>query len=147
MVYFGALGKTVLHFFESSKLPYKQFEKGDSEAEWIVDITTKASMEGEAHKYQEYYENSTLRIENERELAEKVAFEKGHDIDAACKSSLNVNSATEVNIFYALKTLFRYRTMRNYMNGEYIVRRDETNVRPPPPPRLVRACICKPFST
>lgn len=123
VVYFGTLGKSALRFFECSKLPYKQFHIGDSEAEWIVDITTKASLEGESALYQDHYASSNLKAQNDKDLDEKIAYEKSIDLDEGMRQSLKVQCETEVSILYAFKTLFTYRTLKNYKNGEFVGQR------------------------
>ncbi|KAK9867775.1 hypothetical protein WJX84_007302 [Apatococcus fuscideae] len=94
------------------------------DAEWIVNITTKADRDGKAGAFADKYAASALKASNDEE-------QDGHAIGAlkGAKSArasvmtlkeLSVTEGTVTPAWWAIKTLLKYRMGRDFMDAKFI---------------------------
>lgn len=88
-----------------------------------MDITTKASRDGEHDRYVEWYDQSELKRQNLAALDELITEERARQEDEEVKQVLGVNRETETSFFKGLMTLFRYRSSKNFRDPEFIGQR------------------------
>ena len=118
-IYFGANGKQALEYFHSVTPTLEGVRDGENEAEWIVDVTTLADRQGRQGVFIDAFEKSEHRRDAEKEVVRMN--EDYHLImDEATKAELAVTRDTVTPTWWALKTMFKYRTLKNYTNPEFL---------------------------
>lgn len=118
VVYFGANGKQAVEFFHQSCPALPGLKEGENEAEWIVDLTVQADRQGRSGDFAAAYESSEFKSAADSDIARLLA--KAEDLDDATKADLAVRRETVTPFWWALKTLFKYRTLKNYKSPDYL---------------------------
>lgn len=118
VVYFGQNGPQALNFFHNSCPAVPGLKEGENEAEWIVDLTTQADRQGRALEFSQAFEKSELKAQGDAEIEEHL--HDASDLDAVAKKELAVTRETVTPFWWALKTLLKYRTLKNYRNPEFL---------------------------
>ena len=140
-VYFGRQGGTAITHFESVVSGIKNFPplgKGESPAEWVVDMTTESSGNPEeVEKFAEAYRTSTVKadaFERHERLIKQYNLKRSASTHAlasddiaehaglAIKASATRESTT-VSIFWALWVFARYRIWKNIRNPQFLGQR------------------------
>ncbi|EFN50715.1 hypothetical protein CHLNCDRAFT_142571 [Chlorella variabilis] len=122
MTYFGANGTAAVEYFQA--LAHTEcsclegLKEGENAAEWIVDFTTQADRQGRAADLAVAYAKSQLKADADGEVERQLAM--ASDLDPATKKDLAVRRATTVPTWKALKTLFMYRTVKNYRSPDFL---------------------------
>jgi ATP-binding cassette, subfamily G (WHITE), member 2 len=118
VVYFGQNGSRALNFFHSACPLLPGLKEGENEAEWIVDLTTQADRQGRAEEFAAAYDKSDLKLQGDEEIDAQIA--AGSQLHAESKKDLKVQRETVTPFWWALKTLLKYRTLKNYRNPEFL---------------------------
>lgn len=92
--------------------------EGENEAEWIVDLTTKADRQGKAGDFAAAFEKSELKARGDEEIDAQLA--AASELSETAKKELAVRRETVTPTWWALRTLFKYRTSKNYKNPEFL---------------------------
>ncbi|KAI3436016.1 hypothetical protein D9Q98_002073 [Chlorella vulgaris] len=118
MVYFGPNGKHAVDYFHTKCPTVPRLKEGEAEAEWIVDLTTLADRRGLASEFAATYATSELKAAANKEIERQ--FSLAIDLDPETKKDLAVKRATTVPTWKGLKTLFQYRTTKNYRSPDFL---------------------------
>ncbi|KAK9815892.1 hypothetical protein WJX72_011513 [[Myrmecia] bisecta] len=126
MVYFGEAGMHAMEYFALKFPDIKPFDasRGENEAEWLVDTTTRADRQGLAGDFADVYEASELRERND-------AMMRGATGVGACGrgagrasvmtlGELEVKQETSTPFWHALKTLLKYRMLTNFKDPKFM---------------------------
>jgi ATP-binding cassette subfamily G (WHITE) protein 2 len=118
-IYFGANGSQALDYFHSVAPHLEGVREGENEAEWIVDITTLADRQGREGVFIDAYAKSEHRSDAEKEAAR---MNDSHQLfmDEETRAELKVTRDTVTPTWWALKTMLKYRTLKNYTNPEFL---------------------------
>ena len=123
--YFGPHGSVALNYFHevtnamSSGTAISGLKEGENEAEWIVDITTLADRQQRQQHFIDAFNKSELKKKCSEEI-DRIHREDNMVIDEVTKKELAVRKDTVTPTWWALKTMFRYRTTKNYRNPEFL---------------------------
>lgn len=118
VVYFGPNGKLALDYFHTQCPCLAGLKEGENEAEWLVDLTTQADRQGRAADFADTYERSEFKAAADKEIAAQLA--TASDLDEATRRDLAVRRDTVTPFWWGLRTLLKYRTLKNYRNPEYL---------------------------
>eukprot|EP01025_Chloroclados_australasicus_P023816 TRINITY_DN2402_c0_g1_i2.p1 TRINITY_DN2402_c0_g1~~TRINITY_DN2402_c0_g1_i2.p1 ORF type:complete len:652 (-),score=93.43 TRINITY_DN2402_c0_g1_i2:504-2429(-) len=117
VVYFGPNDQTAIKYFES--LPgVEPYDVGENEAEWITDIVTSADRQGLGPTFAETYATSDMCQSMDRKLTHIE--ETRTEITPEMKATLSIKRATTTPFFFALKTMFKYRSTKNFRDPEFL---------------------------
>ncbi|KAK9904972.1 hypothetical protein WJX75_006687 [Coccomyxa subellipsoidea] len=120
VVYAGPNGLSAIHFFEATNpsVPhYGQQGVADNQAEWIVDLTTKAERAGLADEFAARYAESNLRAANEEVLARDMA---ERQVSPQILKELRTRRATVTPFYWGVKTILKYRMGRDFRDPAYL---------------------------
>jgi ABC-type multidrug transport system ATPase subunit len=120
-IYFGPNGSVVLEYFHSvaPTSNVSGLKEGENEAEWIVDVTTLADRQNRQDTFIRAFEKSEHKSIMDKEISH--IHESRHTmISQETKKELSVKRDTVTPSWWALRTLFKYRTLKNYKNPEFL---------------------------
>jgi ATP-binding cassette, subfamily G (WHITE), member 2 len=121
VAYFGQNGANVVEFFQKQLPEAEGVPEGGNPAEWIVDLTTQADHDGKAAEFGTMYKDSKL---GQQSLLELEAVKPQHAaLDEDTQKALKVTRATETPSWWAFWVLFKYRTLTDWKNVEYLMPR------------------------
>ena len=117
-VYFGPNGKELVDYALDALPGIEKKSDGHSDIEWLIDVFTRADRDGTADTFATVYRSSDLksRVDAALDAVDKIA--ANPDDEASRK--LQVDSSTTVPFTHALWTMFKFRTRKNYADGEYL---------------------------
>ena len=117
-VYFGPNGKELVDYALDALPGIEKKSDGHSDIEWLIDVFTRADRDGTADTFATVYRSSDLksRVDAALDAVDKIA--ANPDTEASRK--LQVDSSTTVPFTHALWTMFKFRTRKNYADGEYL---------------------------
>lgn len=118
-IYFGANGRQALEYFHSVAPTLEGVRDGENEAEWIVDVTTLADRQGRQGVFIDAFAKSEHRTDAEKEVG-RMNKDYHMIMDEATKAELAVKRDTVTPTWWALRTMFKYRTLKNYTNPEFL---------------------------
>ena len=118
VVYFGAAGSSAVDYFHSAVPNVATLGDGDNEAEWIVDLTTQADRQGKSSEFAALFEKSQQKLDGDKMIDGQLA--QASQLDEEARSQLAVRRETVTPFWWALKTLLKYRTTKNYRNPEFL---------------------------
>ncbi|KAL4431462.1 hypothetical protein ABPG75_006718 [Micractinium tetrahymenae] len=118
VAYFGPNGKMAIEYFRDQCPHLEGLKDGENEAEWIVDLTTQADRQGRAADFGAAYAKSELKTAAEAEIERQLAM--ASDLDEATRADLAVKRETVTPFWWALRTLLKYRTTKNYKSPDYL---------------------------
>ncbi|KAG2450267.1 hypothetical protein HYH02_004778 [Chlamydomonas schloesseri] len=119
VVYFGPRGHNAIEFAQSACPNVKEFLPGYNDAEYLVDLVTEADIAGHSDKFADHYANSELAKENGAKI-DAYLCESADVLPEHIQKELAVRSATVTPWWWGLKTLVKYRTTKNYRDGEFL---------------------------
>jgi len=118
VVYFGNRGIEAVEYFEVNNPLTERMGQGANEAEWIVDLTTRADHEKKGGEMAELYAKSDLAARNQEDI---TTYSQQHFmLSAESLKELNTKRATVTPFWFAMGVLLKYRTKSNYRNAEYL---------------------------
>ena len=117
-VYFGPNGKELVDYALDALPGIEKKSAGHSDIEWLIDVFTRADRDGTADTFATVYRSSDLksRVDAALDAVDRIA--ANPDDEASRK--LQVDSSTTVPFTHALWTMFKFRTRKNYADGEYL---------------------------
>lgn len=120
-IYFGPNGSVVLDYFHSvaPTSNVSGLKEGENEAEWIVDVTTLADRQNRQDIFISAFEKSEHKSIMDKEIS-RIHEDKHMIISQETKKELSVKRDTVTPSWWALRTLFKYRTLKNYKNPEFL---------------------------
>jgi ABC-type multidrug transport system ATPase subunit len=109
--YFGAAGEAALAHYRAVPGASAQagLARGESQAEWIVDLTTRADREGHGGDYAAAFTASPLAAQAVDEAAALVA--GAGKLDADSRKALAVRRDTSTPAWWQVKTMLKYRSV------------------------------------
>jgi ATP-binding cassette subfamily G (WHITE) protein 2 len=121
VAYFGAAGQPALAHFRGvpGAAAAPGLAVGESEAEWVVDLTTRADREGRAGDYTRAYAASPLAIEMAAETAGLLAA-GGADLSAHSRKALAARRETVTPGWWQLRTLLKYRSPKHFASPDWL---------------------------
>jgi ABC-type multidrug transport system ATPase subunit len=121
VAYFGAAGQPALSHFRGvpGAAAAPGLAVGESEAEWVVDLTTRADREGRAGDYTRAYAASPLAIEMTAETAGLLAA-GGADLSAHSRKALAARRETVTPGWWQLRTLLKYRSPKHFASPDWL---------------------------
>ncbi|PRW20409.1 P-loop containing nucleoside triphosphate hydrolase [Chlorella sorokiniana] len=127
VVYFGPNGKQALDYFHRQCPCLEGVKDGENEAEWLVDLTTEADRQNRVADFAAAYERSEFKAAADKEIAAQLATASElADRPDFCRAEeetqrdLAVRRDTVTPFWWGLRTLLKYRTLKNYRNPEYL---------------------------
>jgi len=118
VVYFGKRAGSAIEYALAS-WPHKgDAEALANEAEWLVDLITKADRDGTAAAFADTYDASPLAASNLKALEAKLA--DLTPLPHHLEQELSVQRTTVTPFWWGLKTIVKYRTPRNYRDPEFL---------------------------
>ncbi|EFN51572.1 hypothetical protein CHLNCDRAFT_140061 [Chlorella variabilis] len=118
VVYFGPNGKLAIEYFHTRCPSIAGIKEGENEAEWIVDLTTQADRQGRSVDFAAAFAGSELKAAADKELEQLLV--EAEEMDEATEKDMAVKRETVTPFWWALKTLFKYRTAKNYRSPDYL---------------------------
>ena len=118
VVYFGRCGSPAIDYFHSTAPNLAAYNAGENEAEWIVDLTTQADRQGKASEFADLFAKSQQKLDGDALIDKQLHL--ASELDDAAKKELMVKRETVTPFWWALKTLLKYRTSKNYRNPEFL---------------------------
>lgn len=120
VVYFGPNGAAALQYFQALCPCLDGLDQDGKKqgAEWIVDLTTTADRQGRAGELADAYQKSELKAAADAEVERQLSM--ASDLDEATRKDLAVRRETVTPFWWALRTLLKYRTAKNYRSGEFL---------------------------
>ena len=117
-VYFGPNGPGLVAYALEALPGVEKKSPGNSDIEWLIDVFTRADRDGIADDYAEVYKRSDLKARMDAALdgVDKISA----DPDDEASRKLRVDSSTTVPFAHALWTMMKFRTRKNYKDGEYL---------------------------
>ena len=117
-VYFGPNGPELVTYALDALPGVEKKSPGNSDIEWLIDVFTRADRDGIADDYAEVYKRSDLKARMDAALdgVDKISA----DPDDEASRKLRVDSSTTVPFAHALWTMMKFRTRKNYKDGEYL---------------------------
>ena len=127
--YFGPSDATLVEYARSAlpgkitggeDLPTKT--AGHSDIEWLIDVFTSGDRRGDAAAFAAAFAESDLKKTLDATLAETrdAAPAGGPKTENASLSKLHTSSSTTVPGWFAFWVMAKYRTRKNYADGEYL---------------------------
>lgn len=120
-IYFGQNGSVVLDYFHTvaPSSNVSGLKEGENEAEWIVDVTTLADRQNRQDTFIKAFSKSEHKSIADKEIA-RIHEDRHIIISENTKRELAVKRDTVTPSWWALRTLFKYRTLKNYKNPEFL---------------------------
>ncbi|GLC33334.1 hypothetical protein PLESTB_000344800 [Pleodorina starrii] len=119
VVYFGPRGHSAIEFAQSGCSNPKEFLPGYNDAEYLVDMVTEADIAGQSDQLADHYAGSQLYLANAARIDQYLS-ESADVLPEHIQKELAVRSATVTPWWWGLKTLIKYRTTKNYRDGEFL---------------------------
>lgn len=118
VVYFGRQGKPAVsyaleHWPHDGKAGYEA-----NPAEWLVDIITLADREGTSGKLADAYATSSLAAANANQM--EAYINDTTPLPKHLEEELAAQSETATPMWWGLRTMLKYRTRKNYRDGEFL---------------------------
>lgn len=120
IVYFGDTSEGAQFAINACPHGVKEMTAGYNQAEFLVDLVTEADRQGKGAEIAKGYESSALKKANDAQLAIYLDSEAHKEISEEVKKELATTTSTVTPWWWALKTLIKYRTSRNYMDPNYM---------------------------
>ena len=117
-VYFGPNGAELVTYALDALPGVEKKSPGNSDIEWLIDVFTRAGRDGIADNFAEVYKHSDLKARMDAALDDVDKIAANPDTEASRK--LQVDSSTTVPFAHALWTMMKFRTRKNYKDGEYL---------------------------
>ena len=117
-VYFGPNGPELVTYALDALPGVEKKSPGNSDIEWLIDVFTRADRDGIADNFAEVYKHSDLKARMDAALDDVDKIAANPDTEASRK--LQVDSSTTVPFAHALWTMMKFRTRKNYKDGEYL---------------------------
>ena len=117
-VYFGPNGPGLVEYALDALPGVEKKSPGNSDIEWLIDVFTRADRDGIADNFAEVYRHSDLKARMDAALDDVDKIGANPDEEASRK--LQVDSSTTVPFAHALWTMMKFRTRKNYKDGEYL---------------------------
>ena len=130
-VYFGPSDSTLIEYArtalpdELGGLPTKT--AGHSDIEWLIDVFTSGDRRGDAPAFAAAFAKSDLKRALDATLTETKTRDAGRaaggpagDAENTSLSKLHTSSSTTVPGWFAFWVMAKYRTSKNYADGEYL---------------------------
>jgi ATP-binding cassette subfamily G (WHITE) protein 2 len=122
VVYFGRAGAPAIEY---AKIAWPQSGAKDASvvgnaAEWLTEIITKADREGGATALADTYAGSALAATNLAALEAYMAESASVALPEHLRAELAVQHETVTPWWWGLKTLVKYRTPKNYKDGDWL---------------------------
>ena len=117
-VYFGPNGPGLVEYALDALPGVEKKSPGNSDIEWLIDVFTRADRDGIADNFAEVYRHSVLKARMDAALDDVDKIAANPDTEASRK--LQVDSSTTVPFAHALWTMMKFRTRKNYKDGEYL---------------------------
>ena len=117
-VYFGPNGPELVTYALDALPGVEKKSPGNSDIEWLIDVFTRADRDGIADNFAEVYKHSDLKARMDAALDDVDKIAANPDAEASRK--LQVDSSTTVPFAHALWTMMKFRTRKNYKDGEYL---------------------------
>ena len=117
-VYFGPNGAELVTYALDALPGVEKKSPGNSDIEWLIDVFTRADRDGIADNFAEVYKHSDLKARMDAALDDVDKIAANPDTEASRK--LQVDSSTTVPFAHALWTMMKFRTRKNYKDGEYL---------------------------
>ncbi|PSC74385.1 P-loop containing nucleoside triphosphate hydrolase isoform B [Micractinium conductrix] len=118
VVYFGPNGKLALEYFHTQCPSVPGLKEGENEAEWLVDLTTQADRQGRAADFAAAYAKSEFKTAAYAEIESQL--NQASDLDEATRADLAVKRDTVTPFWWALRTLMKYRALKNFKSPDYL---------------------------
>ncbi len=118
VVYFGKQGAPAIEYALHS---WPHGGKGGHEAngaEWLVDLITLADREGRAADFADTYANSALAASNAKQL--ELFVSDTTPLPTHLEAELAAQRETATPGWWGVKTLVKYRTPKNYQDGDFL---------------------------
>jgi ABC-type multidrug transport system ATPase subunit len=134
-VFFGKSDKTLLTYANNSLRnavgsPLAEKTQGHSDIEWLIDVFTSADRAGKAQVFAEAFAGSDLKVacDDEMKQAKRATKSSGtgnqsennDTASSAAQQKLDATSGTTVPGWFAFYVMVKYRTKKNYSDGEYL---------------------------
>lgn len=135
LVFFGKSDKTLLTYANNSLRnavgsPLAEKTQGHSDIEWLIDVFTSADRAGKAQVFAEAFAGSDLKVacDDEMKQAKRATKSSGtgnqsennDTASSAAQQKLDATSGTTVPGWFAFYVMVKYRTKKNYSDGEYL---------------------------
>ena len=133
-VYFGPSDATLISYAQTAlqtalpggvELPAKT--AGHSDIEWLIDVFTSGDRRGDAPAFAAAFAKSDLKRALDATLTETKTRDAGRaaggpagDAENTSLSKLHTSSSTTVPGWFAFWVMAKYRTSKNYADGEYL---------------------------
>ncbi|CAL8464409.1 g3944 [Coccomyxa elongata] len=120
VVYAGPNGLRAVQYFEATNPGVPCFGQpgvADNQAEWIVDLTTKAERAGHADDFAARYAASELRVANDAMLESDMA---ERQVSPQILKELQTRHATVTPFYWGVKTILKYRMWRDFRDPAYL---------------------------
>ena len=118
VVYFGKREGAAVQYALASWPHDGGGEKIKNEAEWLVELITKADRDGRAESFADTYAASPLAADNATRLEALLADRT--PLPHHLVQELAVVRTTVTPFWWGLKTIVKYRTPKNYRDGEFL---------------------------
>ena len=117
-VYFGPNGKSLMKYATSSLPGITPKDDGHSDIEWLIDVFTAGDRRGDAATFHAAYNASALKRDCDG-LLEQVASTSVRASEQA-ERQLSATSSTTTPGWWAFWIMVKYRTRKNYSDGEFL---------------------------
>jgi len=118
VVYFGDRGAANSYFEAIAPEFVGTTMSSGNEAEWLTDVIVKADRTNQGPVLAQKFGKSPLKKEGDKFL--ETFMQEHSSIPEATMKELEVKRATVTPFWWALKTLVKYRTTRNYQSAEFL---------------------------
>uniref|UniRef100_A0A7S0ULM3 ABC transporter domain-containing protein n=1 Tax=Polytomella parva TaxID=51329 RepID=A0A7S0ULM3_9CHLO len=118
IVYFGKPDHGAIVFAQEACPNVKEYLPGYNDAEYLVDLVTEADRIGRAQDLADHYAKSEIKAITDADIDEFL--HEDVPIPEHIRQELQTKSSTVTPWWFALKTMFKYRTSRNYQDGTFM---------------------------
>jgi ATP-binding cassette subfamily G (WHITE) protein 2 len=118
-VYFGPNGGALMKYAQTSLPGIQAKDDGHSDIEWLIDVFTAGDRRGDAGSFNEVYKTSALKKECDDLLAQ-VESSEGSKASGEADRKLAATSSTTTPGWWAFWVMVKYRTRKNYADGEFL---------------------------
>ena len=119
VAYFGENGAKAIEYFHSiAPSDVEGLKEGENESEWIVNMTTNADRQGKSHIFTDAFDKSEARVLGDKEIEDQLHLSS--TLDEETKKNLAVRRETVTPFWWALKTLLKYRTLKNWRDPVFL---------------------------